>query len=188
MKFPNPFIHGHRYRVRRDFKSWFGVFEIDQQLVFTGSARNHYDGGVAYCFWNIVSGRRQSLDLSDDEEQSYPFDRDFEHLGQELEIVSVPMDDLEFPSRSDVEALRAHVWFLLRFVEGDENLGSYHRFVAENRKAFAASLSRFEFLGLVHHGFRSAQLILDALGVPYTASPRYAWLGNFKPQPPLPLP
>ena len=65
---PSPFVAGHRYRVRHDFKALNDGFVAGEELTFIRDAYNRYDCYTVYLFSQPGTEQERSWDISDDED------------------------------------------------------------------------------------------------------------------------
>jgi len=64
----SPFVAGHRYRVRRDFKALRDSFLAGEELTYDRDAYSRYDGYTGYFFTQLGAGQLRSWDISDDDD------------------------------------------------------------------------------------------------------------------------
>ena len=63
----SPFIVGHRYRVRRNFRALRDVFKAGEILVYRRAAWSRYHGYTGHFFTSADHGREHVWDVVDEE-------------------------------------------------------------------------------------------------------------------------
>jgi hypothetical protein len=61
----SPFVVGHHYRVRRDFKALRDSFVAGEELVYKRDAHSWYDGYTGYFFSQAGTAQSRVWDISD---------------------------------------------------------------------------------------------------------------------------
>jgi hypothetical protein len=171
---------GAEYRIKTSFQAMRDVFVEGERLVYTSSAWSRYDGITGCFFHDLANGARRVWDVGDDEDAA-PL------VGQYFECVD---DGWPQPARFRVEPpvlghpavglhspeMAALVPYTKDLVEGCDGLQNWFVWFMAHGEVWRLVLTRAEFLRYKFAPVGESRRILDALGIVYEYSPRYAWL------------
>jgi hypothetical protein len=181
------FRSGCEYSVKTTFEALRSSFAQGEVLIFTSDAYSRYDSCTGFFFYDPLTGEVKAWDVHDSERPEEMAPLYFELIGGWGLNRSSPSSSTIQPPELSAPALGLHaeeaqkelqtlVPYLKSLVEGHEGIESWYVWFKRTAPQWARILKRAQFLRLKHKPFSEACTILNALGVPYTVSPKYGWI------------